>query len=348
MPGGEGGPWAEEAVWYAGLKFLQKGRILHGLLIFLSFDCHLRSQDWAKLAGCGVTCDRRSVALVFGVSRRGQEVKTGINQGVVISRGWLAEMMAVEVSLVDPHAAVFPFTAAAFRKDVQRLWEKGDVEGMRAIHDLRHSGAASDVASGRQDLEGARRRGRWRHMSGVQRYGKTHLLVSARAKVGPRICAIGQKFMENPREAIIQAINSGPGRKTAEGRAIVRRLRQGPFMEDTAESLRPGNTSPRVQPQRGTSKIPEALIDQELQMVGRSTRGSREAKEIALQEVYRAPVEAWNGHLDSDDETIGELTEEEDCDEQVKVTEEMDEDEETRRRKRGRRKNQKTARYHSC
>ena len=73
------------------------------------------------------------------------------------------------------------------------------------------------IATGRRPLEGVRRRGRWKHMSAVQRYTKSWLITRARAKIqefSPALLEEGAKVVEEPRKLLAQAIRDGPGRRT--------------------------------------------------------------------------------------------------------------------------------------
>ena len=110
---------------------------------------------------------------------------------------------------------------------------------VRSIHKWRHTGAAEDIARGIRTQEGVRVRGRWRHISSTQRYTKTHLLVAERELYGDEIINRGMMFLEDPRKAIICAIESGPGKRTREGKAIIRAMKN-PKIPDSQENVRVG------------------------------------------------------------------------------------------------------------
>ena len=106
--------------------------------------------------------DDSSVALCFGITERGCESKRGTNQGVVISRGFIAEGLVALKELVHADSSFFPTSPAKFRKSWQKQWDrerskKKKVPKMRAIHDLRHAAAAEDISRGRRDLAGVQR-----------------------------------------------------------------------------------------------------------------------------------------------------------------------------------------------
>ena len=68
--------------------------------------------------------------------------------------------------------------------------------GWAPPHDLRHSGAARDVAAGTRTLEQVRRRGRWVSMDSVQRYTKTWLLVRQRQRLSPQHRDEGARLLQ--------------------------------------------------------------------------------------------------------------------------------------------------------
>lgn len=238
VPGGEGGPIAEEGIWCVMCDCFREGLLLQGVLCALSYDCYLRSSDWAGLQEGDGTCTRQSVSLVFGVQERGASAKTGINQGVVISRGWIAEMVEEVLKLTAVGAPMFPISQPKFRAQFQKLWRRRGKK-VRAVHDLRHSGAAEDVAQGRRTLDGVQRRGRWRHLSACTRYTKTFLIARSRGMLGEEMLKEGRRIAEDPRRAVRRAIEEGEGAKTKLGLAISRRFKEGPRIPDSKEDLRP-------------------------------------------------------------------------------------------------------------
>ena len=84
LPGGEGAPLPEEAVMFAIKKALEAGSLEYAVVIGISYDCYLRSQDWSDLRCSDICSDGRSVALLFGVQQRGEKSKNGTNQGEVL------------------------------------------------------------------------------------------------------------------------------------------------------------------------------------------------------------------------------------------------------------------------
>ena len=176
---------------------------------------------------------------------------------------------------------------------------------IKALHDLRHSAAAADLESGRRDLPGVQKRGRWRFITSCHRYTKTHLVVMSRMMFGAAIIEQGRKFRNDPRDMIVAAIRSGPAATTREGEAVMSRLLSGPRLEENCESIRPGDASPRVPIQRDVSRAPDAILDEEIRARGRVPPGRRQKKEKMLTKLQKSPVAPMRGDLDSEDNTAG-------------------------------------------
>ena len=86
--GNEGGPIARETVGAIALMFFRRGLILEAIIVLVSFDCFLREQDWEGLLAGDCAQSNGKLALLFGVRERGQKVKTGSNQGVIVQDPW--------------------------------------------------------------------------------------------------------------------------------------------------------------------------------------------------------------------------------------------------------------------
>jgi hypothetical protein len=346
MPGGERGPVPEEAVFYAAERYFREGKLYHGMIALLSMDAYLRSQDWASLTGADVSTDRRSTAIVFGVSSRGESSKGGCNQGVVIARGFLAEAMAALASVVDPSSAIFPMTTRKFRLSWQELWKTEGVTSTRSNHELRHTGASEDIARGRRDREGVRRRGRWKAVSSCDRYTKSHLLVTARQEFGEKVVQRGAAVMTRPREILSRALQKGGASSTREGQAVLARWSNGPTIPDAVESVRPGVESPRIEPMRNLKVMPGQKIINELQAKRLPVSASR-AQNIQTLKTHRFAPGVAGAWLDSGDDTVGSCGEEEEEEELDSEDEDEVVDEEALARSgrhAGRRKTRLTAR----
>eukprot|EP00972_Heterocapsa_arctica_P009704 1428873-Heterocapsa_arctica.AAC.1 len=68
---------------------IEDGHILEAIIVFLCSDGWLREQDWEMLqsSDCSEEASGR-IALSLGVRARGEKVKTGSNQGVVLEIPW--------------------------------------------------------------------------------------------------------------------------------------------------------------------------------------------------------------------------------------------------------------------
>ena len=152
---------------------------------------------------------RTCVALFFGVPDRGETVKTSLqlpNQGVTIDADWIASIFRMWLKRVPEGNKVFSISKQQVVHRVRKAVAALDLEEDDSIlHRLRHTGAANDVAESSlsrvpesvkpdasgahfeearrrgnvpRSLEEARRRGRWLHMSSLQRYTKTAHLVA--------------------------------------------------------------------------------------------------------------------------------------------------------------------------
>ena len=67
-----------------------------------------------------------------------------------------------------------------------------------------------EALTGTRPLEEMRRRGRWVSLKSVQRYTKTHTMVSRLAKLPPEIREQGERFTIAAVEALTRAVNASP------------------------------------------------------------------------------------------------------------------------------------------
>ena len=221
---GEGGPLALEAIGTIVLDLCMRGEVYPAVVVLLSVDCFLREQDWEGLLRRDVATDSHGqVALLFGVRERGQKVKTGSNQGVLVRWPITRALLQVLLRPLEPDARIFPLSQAGFRAAWWRALRSLELEFCGPPHNLRHSGAANFVAAG-GSLEQARRRGRWQAASSVQRYTKLHWLVRNRAKLPDQVLLKGSRFLDDPEAGMAKAIRAGPAAQTDLGKAMVRAL----------------------------------------------------------------------------------------------------------------------------
>lgn len=296
----------EEAVFFCAVEMMREGRIYQGFTVLMSYDCYMRTQDWRKVIGREIVDDDRSCSLRSGCVDRGLESKTGPGQGVVVARGYVADGLVALRDLGGDQAQVIPLTVERVRRDYQQFWKKRGRPKRRSLHDLRHTAAAEDVNSRRLELEGARRRGRWKHLSSVQRYTKEHEFVAARNEFGRHIVETGKMYSEDARHHIAAAIDEGPGRSSPEGKALVRAMRN-PRIPDADIGMVHAKQSPRGERLPRPEGMPEKMMAELIKERGlQPKRGRRKLEEQVRQlEFLPEPPEAG---LDSDDNTVGALT----------------------------------------
>ena len=133
---------------------------------------------------------------------------------------WVASIFRTWLKRVPEGNKVFSLSKQQVVLRVRKAVAALDLEDDDAIlHRLRHTGAANDVAESRlrkpdaaeenfeetrrrgnvpRSLEEARRRGRWLHMSSLQRYTKTAHLVADLGKLPDRIRRYGEAFLASP------------------------------------------------------------------------------------------------------------------------------------------------------
>ena len=206
---GEGKPLARTTIACIALWMIRHGKLYESILVLLSFDCCLREQDWSLLRTEDIHFDGVGASLALGVRARGETVKTGSDQGVVLRFGFVMALLQAAVDVAADGDLVFPLTPATFRK---RWWEALASLGLEWCgppHGLRHSGASDYVESG-FTLEATRRRGRWRSAAAVQRYTKLHDLVRHRAQAGPDVAKRGKEFWEDPVGCLLDALEEAP------------------------------------------------------------------------------------------------------------------------------------------
>ena len=219
----EGGPIAEEAVFVIALRMLAEGHVYEGAWILTQYDVYGREQDLAQLRGGDVHVDDRSVAMIFGEASRGESVKTGIHQGVVICRGPIADMMK-GLKLIAEDDLVFPVNVNKLRKIWALTCRSLGLDHTGPLHTLRHAGPSEDIARDRIGLEGARRRGRWKSMDSVQRYSKTFAVTKYRARMPEHLILQGHRAGLDLRAHILKALSSKKAKKHLATSTLVRCL----------------------------------------------------------------------------------------------------------------------------
>ena len=118
-----------------------------------------------------------------------------------------------------------------------------------------------------------RRRGRWRALSSVQRYVKTHWLIRRRAELGPAVMAAAAAVYAQPVEAFTKAILASGRGHSPLGAALLKALAAPLFADYDEEGPAPLRTSAL----RGgdLAKRTRAELRQWLKQLRRPTTGSR-------------------------------------------------------------------------
>ena len=203
---GEGSPIPFEAVFAIAEFFRDKGRDEkrpefedYALLTETAMDTYLRHGEWAQLRYEDVAIHDGTVSFMLGVSGegRGERVKTGFNQGVVLDSLSLAREWTKKLARTPPGSCVFPFTPLTFYKEWFAALRALGLSEEWPPHALRHAGASRDVEMKTRTLEEVRRRGRWKTLDSVQRYTKTFALVRARAAMPKEILAKGTELAKH-------------------------------------------------------------------------------------------------------------------------------------------------------
>ena len=189
----EGQAIPEELVYVMSERWRSRGLFDYALVCETSMDCYWRQGEWERLRRQDVSDDGVNIAFILGVALRGERVKTGHNQGVIVDSPVLAAEWRQKLADLEPGQRIFDFTQQEFLVAWRSLAKELGVS-VGPPHDLRHSGAARDALAGRRSLEEIRRRGRWAALSSVGRYTKTFLLVRARAALPAALLREGARL----------------------------------------------------------------------------------------------------------------------------------------------------------
>jgi len=199
---------AEEAIYAIYLTMLRMELVVEAIWTLTQYDAYAREQDIENIRTGDLSFHRGSMAIALGVSVRGESSKTGSNQGVVIRRGLVTDLLLALREAAPEGGRVFPITQADFRRQWHTVCRHLGLEWAGPPHRLRHSGPSEDIARERTSLELVRRRGRWKSMQSVQRYSKTFALVKFRARMPPTTLAMGESIPHDLRAATVQALKA--------------------------------------------------------------------------------------------------------------------------------------------
>ena len=212
----EGGPMAEEALFCVAVWLLEAGQTILGVWVLGQYDAYAREQDMEQLQPQDFNFDGQMGSLDFGVSSRGETVKTGANQGVIFRRAVVTDLFIGLKMAATTHnwSRLLPLDQATMRK----WWHKAcltiGIGFTGPPHTIRHSGPSEDLSRQRSTLEIVRRRGRWKSLDSVQRYTKTFALTKYRCRMPPPLLAQGKIIGDHLRDAVSQALQRGKRKAT--------------------------------------------------------------------------------------------------------------------------------------
>ena len=213
-----------EAVGIVLYDLCQNGELYEGAAVLLQLDGWLREQDWGLLRMVDVAeGPSGEVGLTLGRRERGEKVKTGANQGVVVSWNVTKALLKALREGLPPLDLLFPISQDQYRRAWRRSFDRTGLADFGPPHSLRHAGAAAFVAAG-GSLETARRKGRWQTTSALQRYTKVHVLIEQRSKLDEQQLEIGRAFWRRPGHHLIKAIRRSGVAETPLARAMLREL----------------------------------------------------------------------------------------------------------------------------
>ena len=236
----EGGPLCEEALFLIAIFLLANGCIQEGCWALIQYDAYAREQDIEQLAPADVLFDGKQVALEFGVASRGESVKTGANQGIVVKRAVVADILLALRShaLAAGMLKLFSISQSSFRLKWTWACRRLGLQHTGPPHSIRHAGPSEDLARGRAGLEQVRRRGRWRSMDSVQRYTKSFALTRYRSQMPQIAWDRGLEISKNLAKAISDALTAGKHKNHPLTKCILKavaakRCRDGAWQEPT-------------------------------------------------------------------------------------------------------------------
>jgi integrase len=167
---------------------------LAGDLIPVQIDGYCREQDLISLRVEDVVQDGDTIALRFGRSSRGESVKTGRDQGVLLDEPHSKAIIRRLIKGKQAKDKVFGISAAAYRKWWHFAAEKVGVS--QPPHTCRHTGASRDLATGYRSQAQVMRRGRWLADKSTMRYARTHAWTLACSQQPAHVVALGAAILQ--------------------------------------------------------------------------------------------------------------------------------------------------------
>ena len=195
--GKEGRGFSEE-VWGLLLEHFAESNPHAFLVLAFCVDTYARGQDWESLRVEDIFIAGKQVAARFGARHRGESAKTGFEQGVVISRGWVAKLIAERWRSMSSKGTKRFF--AISRKEFDVAWADAlsslGLSFVGSPHSTRHAGATIDHLSRKKPLDEVQLRGRWSARSSVARYDKPHVLVECNSRLSSALLRKGRLFLD--------------------------------------------------------------------------------------------------------------------------------------------------------
>lgn len=153
------------------LFFAHRFGVSAAIALLLGFDCYLRVSEICRLtaadvlpsAAGGVSSSRPVLSLRNTKTGRGRTQLVVVGRPLVASLVWACAQRARH-----PHARLFPFSPAVFRRWLARACIALGLPPFTP-HSLRHGGATSDFIAG-ADVQRIMLRGRWLSFESCRRY----------------------------------------------------------------------------------------------------------------------------------------------------------------------------------
>lgn len=207
----EGGPVPEDIIMLIAVNLMASGCTEEAVWVLVQYDVYGREQDMQQLHVEHVSCDGHRVALLFGDSARGLSSKTGVNQGTIIRRGIMADLLLAmqEFRIKHKQPMIFTISQQTLRANWHQVCRAIGVPFAGPPHSIRHSGPSEDLARNIASLETVRRRGRWKALESVQRYTKTFALVRFWARTPSVTRERATRAARDLRKALVLAIDAG-------------------------------------------------------------------------------------------------------------------------------------------
>ena len=194
---GEGGPIPWEGVGAIAAELEDLGYPEAAEIVTASADMYWRENDWSKIQKedvSGSTADPLGMAVQLGVPERGESTKTGVRQGVRPDRSGVAAALEARAQRTEHGELIYTISPAEYRKQFNEACKALQYDA-GPPHALRHTGPSFDLLHGYRSLDQVRTRGRWRAKTSVLRYAKTHVYISAAARMPHEVRAKGSKFL---------------------------------------------------------------------------------------------------------------------------------------------------------